>query len=97
MDQQQHQQHSSVEELTPTGDTTDYMDEGYPVPVLIQNEESGIFELDEEALASILLAPGIEDKHVCALAVAGAFRKGKSFLLDFLLRYCHNKVRMFGY
>ena len=66
--------------------------QGYPVPILIQNEESGIFELDEEALSSILLAPGVEDKHVCVLAVAGAFRKGKSFLLDFLLRYCANRV-----
>uniref|UniRef100_A0A2P2I0N4 Atlastin n=2 Tax=Hirondellea gigas TaxID=1518452 RepID=A0A2P2I0N4_9CRUS len=64
---------------------------GYPVPILIQNEDTSVFELDEEALASVLLNTGIEDKHVCVLAVAGAFRKGKSFLLDFLLRYCCNR------
>ncbi|KAA0203790.1 hypothetical protein HAZT_HAZT008474, partial [Hyalella azteca] len=64
---------------------------GHPVPILIQNEETGVFELDEDALKSVLLAPGVEDKHVCVLAVAGAFRKGKSFLLDFLLRYCVNR------
>ena len=82
--------HSGLEELS---DDAPIVAGGRPVPILIQNEESGIFELDEEALASVLLRPGVEDKHVCVLAVAGAFRKGKSFLLDFLLRYCHNRVR----
>ncbi|XP_050722071.1 atlastin-like isoform X1 [Eriocheir sinensis] len=61
--------------------------DGYPVPVLVQSEETGNFELDEEALEEVLLNPRIADKYVCVLAVAGAFRKGKSFLLDFLLRY----------
>lgn len=76
---------SSVEDLNITG-------EGHPVPILIQNEETNIFELDEDALSSVLLDPCVADKHVCVLAVAGAFRKGKSFLLDFLLRYCTNRV-----
>ncbi|XP_064109227.1 atlastin-like isoform X4 [Macrobrachium nipponense] len=61
--------------------------DGHPVPVLILNEETDTFELDEEALEEVLLNPRIADKYVCVLAVAGAFRKGKSFLLDFLLRY----------
>lgn len=63
------------------------MMDGRPVPVLIQNEDTGVFDLDEEALQEVLLNPKIADKYVCVLAVAGAFRKGKSFLLDFLLRY----------
>lgn len=63
------------------------IDGGHPVAVLVQNEETDQFELQEEALEKVLLDPRIADKHVCVLAVAGAFRKGKSFLLDFLLRY----------
>ena len=66
--------------------------DGHPVPVLIQSEETGNFELDEEALEEVLLNPRIADKYVCVLAVAGAFRKGKSFLLDFLLRYMSSQV-----
>ncbi|XP_042893781.1 atlastin-2-like isoform X1 [Penaeus japonicus] len=69
------------------------MMDGHPVPVLIQNEDTGVFDLDEEALQEVLLNPKIADKYVCVLAVAGAFRKGKSFLLDFLLRYMSSQVR----
>ncbi|XP_042893782.1 atlastin-2-like isoform X2 [Penaeus japonicus] len=71
----------------------DIMMDGHPVPVLIQNEDTGVFDLDEEALQEVLLNPKIADKYVCVLAVAGAFRKGKSFLLDFLLRYMSSQVR----
>jgi len=50
------------------------------------------FELDEKALESILLDPRVRDKKVVVLSVAGAFRKGKSFLLDFFLRYLDRQV-----
>ncbi|XP_061166573.1 atlastin-2-like [Saccostrea echinata] len=49
------------------------------------------FELDEEKLAKILLDPRIQEKKVVVVSVAGAFRKGKSFLLDFFLRYLNAK------
>lgn len=45
------------------------------------------FELDIEALEKILLQDHIREKKVVVVSVAGAFRKGKSFLLDFFLRY----------
>jgi atlastin len=43
--------------------------------------------LNEENLLSILNHPKARMKKVCVVSVAGAFRKGKSFLLDFFLRY----------
>jgi len=45
------------------------------------------FFLDEEALGEILNKDNIRDKPICIISVAGAFRKGKSFLLNFMLRY----------
>ena len=50
------------------------------------------FELDKEALSEILLSTDVKDRKVMILSVAGAFRKGKSFLLDYLLRYLNNGV-----
>jgi len=45
------------------------------------------FFLDEEALNEILNVETVRDKPICIVSVAGAFRKGKSFLLNFMLRY----------
>jgi len=49
--------------------------------------ETHKFFLDEEALSEILNKDNIRDKPICIISVAGAFRKGKSFLLNFMLRY----------
>ncbi|XP_039283438.1 atlastin, partial [Nilaparvata lugens] len=45
------------------------------------------FGLNERALTTILLHPDVKDRSVVIVSVAGAFRKGKSFILDFFLRY----------
>ena len=50
------------------------------------------FELDHEALEDILLSDEVRDRKVVVISVAGAFRKGKSFLLDFLIRYLDREV-----
>ncbi|XP_047033679.1 atlastin isoform X3 [Helicoverpa zea] len=49
------------------------------------------FSLDEDVLKDLLLQDDIKDRPVVVLSVAGAFRKGKSFLLDFFLRYLNHK------
>ena len=64
---------------------------GRPVPVVVTTDEH-TFELDEDALNQILLSRAVRNKKVVVLSVAGAFRKGKSFLLDFFLRYLNAQV-----
>lgn len=59
--------------------------------IVTVSKEDHSFGLDIEALSKVLLAPEVRDKHVVVVSVAGAFRKGKSFLLDFMLRYMHRK------
>ncbi|XP_041970019.1 atlastin isoform X2 [Aricia agestis] len=49
------------------------------------------FELDEAALEELLLREDVRERTAVVVSVAGAFRKGKSFLLDFFLRYMHHK------
>lgn len=64
---------------------------GTPIQIVVANEDH-TFELDEEALGSVLMHPDIQGKKVVVVSVAGAFRKGKSFLLDFFLRYLNAHV-----
>jgi len=68
-------------------------DEGRPVQVVLAHPDH-TFELDEEALSEILLHDDVKDRNVVVVSVAGAFRKGKSFLLDFFLRYMDSKVHV---
>lgn len=63
------------------------------IPVqIVRTEEDHSFTLDDEALAEILNKNDVKDRAVVVVSVAGAFRKGKSFMLDFFLRYLYAKV-----
>ena len=65
--------------------------EGKPIQIVVAKEDH-TFQLDEEALASIVCQDHVKDKQIAVVSVAGAFRKGKSFLLDFLLRFLKSNV-----
>jgi len=73
---------------TPTSDLG-MEDQGRgPRPIcIVKTVDDHDFFLDEKNLASILMKESVRDKQVVVVSVAGAFRKGKSFLLDFYLRY----------
>lgn len=73
----------------------DLKDNPRPVQIILSDDEHN-FELDEIALEKILLQEDIKDLPVAVVSVAGAFRKGKSFILDFFLRYLNAEV-MTGY
>lgn len=49
------------------------------------------FELNINELKSILLNSKVSGKKISLISVSGAFRKGKSFLLDFFLRFLTNE------
>ncbi len=66
--------------------------EARPVCILRTLEETHSFELDEKALEEVLLQNEVRNKKVVVVCVAGAFRKGKSFLLNFFIRYLQRKV-----
>ncbi|UYV66136.1 ATL2 [Cordylochernes scorpioides] len=44
-------------------------------------------ELNEKHLQHLLCSEAVRDRPVALISVAGAFRKGKSFILNFVLRY----------
>ncbi|KAL7677747.1 hypothetical protein ACOME3_003984 [Neoechinorhynchus agilis] len=63
---------------------------GHPVQIVDVSPEHK-FQLNEQALRSVLFQPKCRSRRVAVLSVAGAFRRGKSFLLDFFLRYLRRK------
>uniref|UniRef100_A0A1E1X6M8 Putative guanylate-binding protein n=1 Tax=Amblyomma aureolatum TaxID=187763 RepID=A0A1E1X6M8_9ACAR len=65
---------------------------GEPVAIF-SAKDNGSFHLDSKALERILLADHVRDKPVVVVSMAGAFRKGKSFLLNFFIRYLRNQCR----
>ena len=79
-----------IDELNPSEQANQpTFDVGKPIPIVLVNEDHS-FTLDEDAIGSILHKKDIIDLPIVVISVAGAFRKGKSFLLNFLLRYLNN-------
>uniref|UniRef100_A0A1I7YB13 GB1/RHD3-type G domain-containing protein n=1 Tax=Steinernema glaseri TaxID=37863 RepID=A0A1I7YB13_9BILA len=61
-----------------------------PVQVIVPQSGGTSFRLNEHALNSVLGHQAIANKKVVIISVAGAFRKGKSFLLNFFLEYLYS-------
>ncbi|XP_021247008.1 atlastin-2 isoform X3 [Numida meleagris] len=79
-------------DVMPDSDDEVDLDKPRPIQIVLAHEDDHNFELDEEALEKILLQEHIKDLNIVVVSVAGAFRKGKSFLLDFMLRYMYNRT-----
>lgn len=60
---------------------------GRGVQVVTLGSGSERYQVDVEALRDILLRDDVRDRSVVVVSVAGAYRGGKSFILDFFLRY----------
>lgn len=60
--------------------------------VEIIRKSNHLFTLNLEEMKSIFEAEDIRNRHVVVISIAGPFRCGKSFLLNFFLRYLYAQV-----
>lgn len=63
---------------------------GQPVQIVRLDKKSNGLELNIDALAEICLNEKCRERPVCVVSIAGDFRKGKSFMLNFFLRYLYH-------
>eukprot|EP00053_Salpingoeca_punica_P011523 m.102632 g.102632 ORF g.102632 m.102632 type:complete len:552 (+) comp15694_c0_seq1:52-1707(+) len=54
---------------------------------IVSVDSTGVFVLNEDAIKVITRNPKVKEMPVVVVSVAGPFRKGKSFMLNFFLRY----------
>lgn len=66
---------------------------GKAINVLKFGDESKIL-IDEPALKKMFTHPEVKNRKIIAFSIIGAFRKGKSFFLDYCLRFLYANVSL---
>ena len=64
---------------------------GHGVQILSPNRDHS-FNLQIDELKKIVEVDDIKDRYVFPVSIAGAFRQGKSFLLNFFLKFLEAQV-----
>ncbi|MEE6526479.1 hypothetical protein FKM82_027161 [Ascaphus truei] len=64
---------------------------GHPIQ-LVYTDGSGRLQLDESAVQSCFLGSEVSGYPVCLICVIGEKRRGKSFLMNYILRALHREV-----
>lgn len=64
---------------------------GKAVHILNKNEQ-GMVNVNDDFVEQIFSHPEIIDCFIVIFSMAGAFRKGKSFFLDYCLRFLYANV-----
>lgn len=66
---------------------------GKPITItkIIQQGDKDVLVIDHDVLSQLLRRPVFGKKPVSIVSIAGCMRSGKSFLLNFLLRYLNEK------
>lgn len=63
-------------------------------PIRIVVPTNNTYELEIDELRHIFEADEIKDRHLVVVSIAGASRQGKSFLLNFFLKFLYAQVNL---
>lgn len=61
-------------------------------PLSLLNFENNTFTVENENIDNIFLHPEVANRKIVVVSIIGAFRKGKSFLMDYCLRFMYANV-----
>ncbi|XP_055309313.1 atlastin-like [Sitodiplosis mosellana] len=61
--------------------------------IQIVSPKDHVFNLELDGIKSILENDSIKDRNVVVVSIAGAFRQGKSFLLNFFIKYLYAQYK----
>jgi Guanylate-binding protein, N-terminal domain len=64
-------------------------------PLSLMNFENNSFIVEYEKIDQIFLHPEVANRKIVVVSIIGAFRKGKSFLMDYCLRFMYANVSVF--
>lgn len=65
---------------------------GFPLPLMEISPVNHSITVDYEAIDRMFSSPEIADRKMVAVSVIGALRKGKSFFMNYCLRYMYANV-----
>lgn len=74
--------------MASVGSTHSY---GNPITIC-EFVDNGTLEINGRCLEILLLHPEVKNRKVVVVSIVGAFRQGKSFFLDYCLRYLYANV-----
>lgn len=64
-----------------------------PVQLLsLSGGNSSDIVYNQKAVQTLFLDPKLADRNAVIISIVGAFRKGKSFLMNYMLRYMYANV-----
>lgn len=71
-------------------------DQGHPVTLLAhdQNIKSDNFSVNTDACAELKKQFDLQDRELIVISINGEYRKGKSFFLNYIMRYLRNQVNL---
>ena len=64
---------------------------GEPLSIVKFNDDNSL-RFNKAQLDGLLLHPEVRNRKIVVLSIIGAFRKGKSFFLDYCLRFLYSNV-----
>lgn len=60
-----------------------------------ESEDYGLVEhLNEDVLEKLLLHHDVSNRKIVVVSIVGGFRKGKTYMIDYCLRYLYANVRL---